>query len=184
MNWDAELQERTLHPSCIAGFGCKAASRLPCVDTPRRLKKPSCSHPSEPERRIPHVSRPRKRDMYCLRSAFVIAALLLTGCKHTTAPDPIVTGAWRGSVGSQVIALSLAQTGSVVSGSGTISGTPRGTLAMTVNGTFAHPTLSITMTNSLVQASNITATMTNSGVLSGAIQGSGFTGEAISLVRQ
>lgn len=119
-----------------------------------------------------------------MRYATMLALVLsLASCKDATAPTPTVNGSWSGTVSGQAVTLTLGQTGPSVTGSGTLSGTPRGTLAMSATGTYAHPSLSLTLSNTMTQPANISATMTN-GALIGSVQGAGFTGQSIALYRR
>lgn len=116
-------------------------------------------------------------------ATLLILAVALASCKEPTAPTPTVNGSWSGTVGAQRITVTMGQTGATVTGSGTMTGTPRGTLAMSVTGTYAHPSLSITLSNAMVQPLNFTATQ-SAGTLRGSLQGSGFNGETLILVKQ
>ena len=118
------------------------------------------------------------------------AFLLLANCGKDATP-PIVqtvtpTGDWRGTVNSQVLSLSLIESGGNVSGTGSITNTPTGTRALTVTGTFVTTTASASIDLTL---SSSAGTFTLDGVISahfiaGDLQGSGFTGQTVILDRQ
>lgn len=114
-------------------------------------------------------------------SAIAIVALLLVGCED---PPPSPVGSWTGTSGTQTIKMTLGMTGSSVSGSGSIT-TPSGPRALTINGTFVSPTLSVTLApGGTTQPINLTATMNREGTaMSGTLNGSGFSGEFIGFTR-
>lgn len=116
--------------------------------------------------------------------AGVVLALAACG-KDSTAPVPTVSGTWRGVVGAQQIVVTLTDNGGVVNGSGTITNTPIGTRALTVTGSFVAPvTVSLTLSSGTAQPFNFHGNRANTGLtMSGALSGSGFTGESISFYR-
>jgi hypothetical protein len=123
-----------------------------------------------------------------IRALVVIVAMLATGlaipaCSGSTDVRPTVQGTWSGSVQGQVLTLSLTESGGAVAGSGTITGTYTGTRALTVAGSFEPPHVSITMTSGTMQPLNLTATLAGK-TMTGSLNGSGFTGEGITLMRQ
>jgi hypothetical protein len=79
--------------------------------------------------------------------------------------------------------MTLVENGGVVTGSGTLTNTPTGTRAQTISGTFASPTLDVTLSSGSVQPVALHATVSGNS-MTGNLTGSGFTGDAISLARQ
>lgn len=92
-----------------------------------------------------------------------------------------VAGTWVGSVGTQTLTLVIVENAGVVSGSGTLTNTPSGTRALVVNGTYAGSTLTVTLTSGSLQPFNLQAAVQSTTRMSGTLNGSGFTGEAIVL---
>ena len=100
----------------------------------------------------------------------------------TTPATPAIsaTGTWTGVVGSQALSVTLVENSGIITGNGTLSNTPSGDRAQTVNGTFAAPTLSATMTSGTVAPINLQGTVTAS-TIAAALTGSGFSGDAVTL---
>lgn len=112
----------------------------------------------------------------------VAMAFALAACSSSTAPKVTVAGTWSGSTGGQALTLTLAENAGSVSGSGTLTNTPAGTIAITVSGSFVGSTVSLALTSGLHPAINLSGTVAGN-TMTGALQGSGFTGEAITLTR-
>ena len=116
------------------------------------------------------------------RFAAVLAFAMLAACGDSTAPAPTVDGTWTGQTGSQLFTLTLNQSGTSVTGSGTVTNTPTGTRALTVVGSFNAPTLTATLSSGSIQPINLTASV-NGKAMTGSLSGSGWNGEAITLNR-
>ena len=110
--------------------------------------------------------------------------VLLSGCEpgKTVAPDEPTSpaGTWSGPVGSQVLTLTMVESGGVVTGTGTLTNTPTGTRALVVNGTFIKPTLTLTLSSGTTQPFSLEARLVGK-VLDGTLNGSGFTANHINL---
>lgn len=94
-----------------------------------------------------------------------------------------IAGAWRGTVGTQILSITLVENNGVVTGSGTLTNTPTGTRAGTITGVLSGSRLSVTFSSGTLQPFNLDATVTGSAI-TGALNGSGFAGDAITLTRQ
>jgi hypothetical protein len=112
----------------------------------------------------------------------VAMTLVVAACGSSTGPKVTVAGTWAGVTGAQVLTVTLAENSGTVSGSGTLTNTPAGTIALTVSGSFVGSTVSLAMTSGLHPAFNVTGTVAGN-TMTGALQGSGFTGDAITLTR-
>jgi hypothetical protein len=111
-----------------------------------------------------------------------LTLVVAIGC-GSTEPKATVNGTWTGTTSSsQVLTLHLAQSGSAVTGSGTISNTPSGTVAETVTGTFDDPSFNATLTASTFEPIAISAHVTDDA-MTATLTGSGFTGDALTLYR-
>jgi hypothetical protein len=116
----------------------------------------------------------------------VFLLIALVACGDSTGPKVEVSGRWNGSVGGQVVQLTLLESNGTVSGNGTISGTSVGTQAVTVAGVFTNPDFSLTLTPSTARAISFQGKYNGSqpAQLVGTFQGSGFTGEQVILNKQ
>jgi hypothetical protein len=94
-----------------------------------------------------------------------------------------LTGAWVGTIGSQVLTLNLSEAGGVVSGSGTLTNTPSGTRALVAGGTLNGAALNVTLTSGSAQPFALTGTQLGT-TISGSLTGSGFNANAITLAKQ
>jgi hypothetical protein len=121
----------------------------------------------------------------------LLALALLAGCGgDPAAPKPSVTGTWAGTAtgasgNPSTFTLTLAHNAATdaISGSGVFSQGGPATLALTVTGTYARPTVSLTMTATGFQAMNITGTAAAT-TITGTVNGSGFSNTAITLNKQ
>lgn len=105
--------------------------------------------------------------------------------KDATAPPPTVTGTWAGFTGSQKLTITITENAGTVGGSGTITNTSTGTRALSITGSWSRPTLSITFSSGTAQPFNLTANLNPAGTnLAGPLNGSGFSGEVMSMTRQ
>lgn len=92
------------------------------------------------------------------------------------------TGRWTGNASGINFTLTLTESGGAINGSGTLNG---GTsLAVTATGTNAANAVSVTMRATGFQDLNYTATLNNASNMSGALNGSGFSNSALTLVKQ
>jgi hypothetical protein len=108
-------------------------------------------------------------------------------CGGSTEPKPLtVAGTWHGqsNTGSTpfTATLTLAQTGTVVTGNGNLSSAGF-SAALTVSGTFVEPNLSVTIVAQGYQNMNFTAPLTGESMI-GTLNGSGFNNVGLHLVRQ
>jgi hypothetical protein len=120
-----------------------------------------------------------------ITAAWIPGLGLVVGCrKDSTGPTlPSMTGTWQGSGASQFVTMTLSESNTHVTGSGTISdGVATALLAIT--GTHSHPQVSLTVTPA--GFTPITATGSHSGADSVVAQlnGSGFSNFAMTFVRQ
>lgn len=122
----------------------------------------------------------------------VLAFLSLAGCGGSDGPTapvippvviPVVTptGTWTGTVGTQVLTLVLVQNAANVNGTGTLTNTPTGTRSYSVTGTYTAPVLDVTIAGSGSPFA-LHAVLTEKR-MTGDLQGSGFTGEVITLTK-
>lgn len=120
----------------------------------------------------------------------LIAVLLLGACggDDNTGPARIeVEGSWSGplhfSSGSTGnITMTLTETNGQVTGNGTTTG-PGGAISETITGTFVAPNVSLALHTEGFEDTNISAVVGETQ-MSGTVTGSGFSGTAITLVRQ
>lgn len=124
---------------------------------------------------------------------FLLGCLMLVaacGGESSSAPPPpkpSITGTWTGMSVLQPTSLTLLETNGIVTGSGTIAGTPTGTRALTVTGIFNNPTFSLTLSSGTLQPINYTGSLNPNALpmqLIGNYSGSGFNGEAVILTKQ
>lgn len=113
----------------------------------------------------------------------LVLVLTLAGCSgDSTGPKPTVAGVWTGSSEGINTTLTLTVTGTAVSGSGSLSG-PGDSFAMTVTGTYSHPSVSLILTTPGVQPLNYTGTLSGN-TITGTYNGSGFSNTNYTLTRQ
>lgn len=120
-----------------------------------------------------------------MRRVATLAAIVLLalGCSgDSTGPELTVTGVWSGAMSDGTANLTLTQSGSNITGSGSLSG-PGGTEAVTVTGSFAKPNVSLTLTAAGFSPINYSAEL-NKNRLVGEMNGSGFSNLAVTLTRQ
>jgi hypothetical protein len=115
--------------------------------------------------------------------ALALAAITACGGEANTSPKQTVDGQWIGTIGSQDITLNLVQSGSAVSGSGTITNTPTGTRALSIAGAYTPPSIAVTLSSGSVDPMSLQASVAGAS-MTGSLTGSGFTGEGITLTRQ
>lgn len=112
-----------------------------------------------------------------------IAVLWSLACgSDSTEPKATLTGTWRGSLEAATVQLSLTQSGTDVTGSGTITaGTT--SLPVTVAGTANRPSFSLTISASGFSPINFAGT-SGTTTLTGTVNGSGYTNAAVTLTKQ
>lgn len=120
-------------------------------------------------------------------AVLAIAALVACGGGDKgTAPVPTVVGSWAGSfpistTQNATLSFVLTQTGGAVSGTGQIaSGTT--TIPLTITGTFAAPSLALTMNATGYSSSSFAGTVSGTS-MTGTLNGSGFSNQAVTLTR-
>jgi hypothetical protein len=118
-----------------------------------------------------------------LVSAVVLSFIVACGSESsaTSPANDSVAGTWDGSSGNIGISMTLAQSGSVVTGDGHISGAT--SVAFTVTGTFAKPNASLTLTAQGFQPMNYSGTLSG-GFINGTLNGSGFVNAALPLTKR
>jgi hypothetical protein len=122
---------------------------------------------------------------------FVLVGFALAGCGsgESTAPtdSPDVAGTWSGKVASSTgatatLAFTVTEHDRKVSGSGSLTiGTS--SLGLSVSGTYAAPTVSLTISSQGFEPMTLAATISQTD-MTGTIDGSGFVNRAITLKRQ
>lgn len=132
--------------------------------------------------------------MICISSSFrarVIASvsmvlfLVAAGCSDSSGPKTTVTGNWTGSapisVGSNAtLSMVLTESSGAVTGTGSLVGST--SIALTVTGTYAAPSLGLTMSAPGFSSLNLTATVSGK-TMTGTLNGSGFNNTAITLTK-
>lgn len=123
----------------------------------------------------------------------VVCGLTMTGLASAcggdkaTAPAASVTGTWKGTLVSgtdqAVVSLTLAQAEQQVSGSGTVAVGGQ-TIPVTSTGSFVNPSVTLTVSSDGFEPFTYTATLSDATHMSGSLNGSGFTGETLSLAKQ
>ena len=94
--------------------------------------------------------------------------------------DPSLTGSWNGTGAMLVIAMNLSQSGTSISGSGTM----QGILACTISGSNNYPDVSLTFSVTGAQPTTFTGVFSQKDTVSGKLNGSGFTNYDMTFVRQ
>lgn len=117
-----------------------------------------------------------------MRRIFAALALAaIVSCGGSTEPVATVNGTWTGVTGTQTFVMTIVSNSGAVTGSGTISSSS-GPLATTIVGTYSPPIVTATLTSGLHPPINLVATVTGKS-MTGSLNGSGFTGDAITLTR-
>lgn len=117
-----------------------------------------------------------------MRARLLPVLALLAACGgDSNAPEQTMTGTWRGTVSSATMTLSLSQSGRDVTGNGTLIGAS--TVALTVSGTATLPAFSMTLASGGFQSINFAGQM-GTKTLTGTLNGSGFTNDAVTFTKQ
>jgi len=112
--------------------------------------------------------------------------VLTTACRdEPNAPKtPTVTGSWSGTTDNATLSLTLTESSDrSVSGSGHIS-SPSNSIALTVTGTHAHPSVSLILKATGYQDVNFQGEFSADDRIIGSLNGSGFRNDAITLRRR
>ena len=112
----------------------------------------------------------------------VAVTLFALGCGDSTGPELTVTGVWSGALSNSTVTLTLTQDGADITGAGAING-PGGTAAVTVDGIFAEPNVTLTLTAVGFSPINYSAELDRERMV-GEMNGSGFSDLAVTLTRQ
>jgi len=130
----------------------------------------------------------KKMKIFRLFLVLLFAAVLLLGCgggdSSTSPSNPIMDGSWTGSIGGDVFSLSLSQDGNNVTGSVVGTRADGQTESGTINGTNTYPNVSLTFSMTGFNPFTFTGTFSDANTVSGVLNGSGFTDESLTLVRQ
>lgn len=121
--------------------------------------------------------------MRTIRAA-VLAGLFVVAvsCGGDTAPKWSSQGAWTGSVQGATLAVTLRDVDGEITGNGSLSGLGSA-IALEANGTRADASVSMTLSANGYEPFNFSGTLTTHASIEGTLQGSGYAGEAITLVK-
>lgn len=97
-------------------------------------------------------------------------------------PPPSMSGAWTGTSGGITFTFTLNESSGSLVGSGNMSNGANA-VALTVTGTSAHPSISMTWSAPGYQPINFQGTRSGNSVV-GAMNGSGFVNSALTLNKQ
>jgi len=99
-------------------------------------------------------------------------------------PDPTVSGNWTGTISTGgTITLNLAQNGNAVTGTGFITAGSFNQACTVPSGTCTYPDISLIIAIQGFQDVSYTGKFTADNIHKGNLNGSGFTGEAITFVK-
>lgn len=125
-----------------------------------------------------------------MRKLLAVLMLALVACSDSAGPRPAdLTGNWRGELVTQTstsivtVTLTHNRQTRVVTGNGFLM-TAGQSLALAATGTFVEPTLSLTLAATGFQAINFTGILTSPGIITGTVNGSGFTQIPFGMTRQ
>ena len=114
----------------------------------------------------------------------VLALVSFTACgKLGSDFGPQIDGSWSGSANGQLISMQLIQTGNVT-GVATLALGGGSSRTYAVSGTFANPTLKVTLSTSQPAETIEMETVVTGRTMIGNVTGGGFAGEAIAMSRQ
>jgi prepilin-type processing-associated H-X9-DG protein len=119
-----------------------------------------------------------------MRRLVLLAGLVgtLAGCTDSTAPSDPVSGRWIGTATDITVDLTIARQGSDISGSGNFLFID-GSTAITVNGTWVPPNISLVLSSAGFQDTHLGGTL-NAGIIDGLLNGSGFSNLEMVLSRE
>ena len=115
-----------------------------------------------------------------MKYAFPLLLLTLTGCLF--GGDPKIDGVWSGSSTGVSYSMTVVENDKMVTGSATIIVTG-GSIALTVTGTHAHPSVALTLNAAGFQPFSFNGSFETDDLITGLLNGSGFDNEQISLLR-
>jgi hypothetical protein len=124
-----------------------------------------------------------------IRTVRLLLALTFVGsaCGDSTSPEVSVSGRWLGTITSggatATFNLTLAQTGTSVTGNGTIV-TSLESVALSASGTFVTPNLSLTISAQGYEQMNYSGRLVTDIQIDGTLNGSGFNNHVVNIVRQ
>jgi hypothetical protein len=95
---------------------------------------------------------------------------------------PLATGQWTGSSLGLTLSLTLTETSGQISGTATLASSSQ-TVALTVTGLHAHPSVSLTLSAAGFEPTNYTGTFSGNDAINGSLSGSGFVNFALNLTR-
>lgn len=119
--------------------------------------------------------------------SFIALVFSLTACGGDSPaapppPPPTMSGGWTGTSGGITFAFTLSESTGSITGSGNMSN-GADAIALTVAGTSAHPSVSMTWSAPGYQPINFQGTRSGNSVM-GAMNGSGFVNSALTLNAQ
>jgi len=116
-------------------------------------------------------------------SFVAVVGLALTACGggDSNGPSrPNLDGGWSGSNAGITLTMALNENRSSVTGDGNITSI-NGSFALTISGTFADPSVALTMSATGFQDLSFTGSLTSGTSMTGTLNGSGFNGFSITL---
>lgn len=121
----------------------------------------------------------------------VLFGLTTSGCggEGSTAPNnaPEASGSWSGKVAAPsgvtaTLTFNVTETNRKISGSGSLA-IGASSLGLSVSGTYAPPTISLTISSQGYEPMSLEGTVSETGMI-GTLDGSGFVNRAVTLKRQ
>ncbi len=116
-----------------------------------------------------------------MKYAFPLLLFALTGCLF--GGDPNIEGVWSGSNAVVTFSMTVVENNKTVTGTGTITGSTGGFLALTVTGTHVHPSVALTLSSPGFLPFSFNGSFETDDLITGLLNGSGFNNEQISLLR-
>lgn len=119
-----------------------------------------------------------------MRWLAIVVVALMVACDDNGPEIPQATGSWEGTVSSAVVTLTLNENSDgEVSGSGNFTA-PEDALSVSVEGTHAHPDISLILAAPGFEDTNFTGEFVEDDRITGRLNGSGFVNNALTLYRQ
>jgi hypothetical protein len=117
--------------------------------------------------------------------ALLLSILVLTGCRDgaTGARAPSLSGSWAGSSQGFALVVTVAERDQQVVGSGSMAA-GQSTFAISIEGVHVYPSVSLMLRTGGFQDVNFSGRLTDDDNIAGTLQGSGFSGQALQLIRQ